>query len=984
MPLSESILNEIERCVINCQPKDCLKRIKSLPKEEVSDLRPLTLKAKPSVLSWNEQWEFKNGKPPSQKNNPLQIKLRNHSSYEDFESCYSYLAFATYTLSEIRKMPRDLHWNLGRDDVFELLAWLRPAWLQAIAKEQASVTLRYTVIKRFINKGIIEKAPNEGYATALIALPSSFYFKTAKEDFAAYLDENPDILTEDIWLLFQHDGTSDTNLNGTEKYGQDPWGKLFLSKSQTGEIDRQRLLKACCEALARDFVQMRSGWFSRFHERLEPTTDEKALLIDEYYLLLGSTIGPTVTFALKQLKELQKAGRLESDRLLNEIPPSLGASKTVTLNLALDLVFNIAKAEPSKVELCALAASQALMPEAQAGQKKVLRIFNLLKNTIPESISGELALYAENFAPSLTQDFEKFLDPQDVEVTATDFEEETVEIEPILSDSNRIPECTSLEDWIYLGTEIVEGTRNVAKVEQWLRGFGIYVIGAEKSAREAAAPLLKRVRQNAGRDFHLPIQMLFDLVQSIECQQPIDRTDWLADKPVKIGVFQGKDHFREPPEDLMALFLQMRFRELRDKPRQGVPFKNLSFPTHYPYWIDPAILVRRLNEYENENRTPDLTDFVLALARLAPEGRDAASEQALHLTSEHGRILCYALSGVAKGEMTIPAAWVTAGRTYSPDRGLTELAHLDLPAGPGISQPPRYTFEASKEKKTGQHETWYSYSWRVQITPERTSDIPLHYIYSSAISRSDALEKGYSWMNDTPSLINWKLSMTPNDQSGIYYKALRPLMLNVQYTDVGSQAYRCYVEDMIHSHAEFAKATTTAWALSIYSADRTCRDLAQEAFLTAFKANRFHREHAIEAFGFMFKSGVIMLSRIHPILSTTARVDQLAGLELTSVLLHAAESIETEILAQFGKFLEVCYEVLLLNKQKLSDRIGSNFLQGISQKGKADKAAKRIQALTFKALRSTGDPKGIYSYLSTTLNVQLPFRSQPAVDLILS
>ena len=68
-----------------------------------------------------------------------------------------------------------------------------------------------------------------------------------------------------------------------------------------GEIDRNRLLDASLEALARDFSQYRAGWFSRFHEYMEPNFEERAARTEHYLGLLASPIPPTVAFAVKAL-----------------------------------------------------------------------------------------------------------------------------------------------------------------------------------------------------------------------------------------------------------------------------------------------------------------------------------------------------------------------------------------------------------------------------------------------------------------------------------------------------------------------------------------------------------------------------------------------------------------------------------------------------------------------------------------------------------
>ena len=55
-----------------------------------------------------------------------------------------------------------------------------------------------------------------------------------------------------------------------------PGATSFRSSRPRDPAMRQRLLDASLAALARDFSTYRAGWFSRFHESLAPTDDERA------------------------------------------------------------------------------------------------------------------------------------------------------------------------------------------------------------------------------------------------------------------------------------------------------------------------------------------------------------------------------------------------------------------------------------------------------------------------------------------------------------------------------------------------------------------------------------------------------------------------------------------------------------------------------------------------------------------------------------
>ena len=101
---------------------------------------------------------------------------------------------------------------------------------------------------------------------------------------------------------------------------------------------RERLLDVSLAALARDFATYRAGWFSRFHESLVPTDEERAQRTDAYLGLLRSSVGPTVSMAIAALVKIDGAGRLPADDLLGRIGPVLGDGPAGTAKAALGLV----------------------------------------------------------------------------------------------------------------------------------------------------------------------------------------------------------------------------------------------------------------------------------------------------------------------------------------------------------------------------------------------------------------------------------------------------------------------------------------------------------------------------------------------------------------------------------------------------------------------------------------------------------------------
>ena len=90
--------------------------------------------------------------------------------------------------------------------------------------------------------------------------------------------------------------------------------------------------------MLRDFIQFRAGWFSRFHEALEPSYNERKEREETYLKLLGSSIPPTVSFALKALKQIQAKLPIKGEYLDRYLAPALAARSKSSAMTALALV----------------------------------------------------------------------------------------------------------------------------------------------------------------------------------------------------------------------------------------------------------------------------------------------------------------------------------------------------------------------------------------------------------------------------------------------------------------------------------------------------------------------------------------------------------------------------------------------------------------------------------------------------------------------
>src|SRR5207245_2116132 len=118
------------------------------------------------------------------------------------------------------------------------------------------------------------------------------------------LRDDPELLTSEIWRIFELDPLERTLLPPGEVDNRWSWAHALSELSREGRLDRERLLTAPLEALRRGLHPKNTGWFHKFHEHLQPTLAERGKRQALYMDLLGHSVPAVAGFALAALAEL--------------------------------------------------------------------------------------------------------------------------------------------------------------------------------------------------------------------------------------------------------------------------------------------------------------------------------------------------------------------------------------------------------------------------------------------------------------------------------------------------------------------------------------------------------------------------------------------------------------------------------------------------------------------------------------------------------
>ena len=236
-------------------------------------------------------------------------------------------ALATGTLDQLQMLgstgvpPAEL--ALG------ILAAGRPGWTQAWLERLALGD--WTLLDGLVGAGLAEVSP-----CVVVALPGILMRSAPRDVPLDRLIEGRTWVIDSIWQLFEIEGSGSSSLAACDKYApknsERTFALAFELLASRGVLDRQRLLDCSLDALTRGFSAFRSGWFSRFHERLAPTLGERAARESRYLNLLAAPVPATVTLAIDAVQALLSARRISPALVAAALragpePPSATARK---------------------------------------------------------------------------------------------------------------------------------------------------------------------------------------------------------------------------------------------------------------------------------------------------------------------------------------------------------------------------------------------------------------------------------------------------------------------------------------------------------------------------------------------------------------------------------------------------------------------------------------------------------------------------------
>jgi hypothetical protein len=496
-------------------------------------------------------------------------------------------------------------WNERFFDAFDLL---EPAAVRSlVANLNEAHGWRTVLAHRLVAQGLVERPDSDDYILALIGAPRWITYRN--DALLRLIEVDPGLLDGPLLRLFEVEGTGDTNMSSIEKYTSEDssWSTAFLELVRRGQLSRATLIEKTLATLEQDWPQFRAGWFSRFHDRLEPSIDELIPLRERYLGLLHSRIPPTVTLALSVLGSLLKHDKVDAEPLMDALVPVVSSSLKGQVDAALKLLDVLVQRRPGLAHAASAIAHHALVHPAPDVHKKVLA--RLAAWGCDENTRQALAAMVPHISAVCRDTLIALAGTVQIAQTGDvpDAEVERGLLSP-LAPSRRLRTIEGIDELIQTIAYVLENDHDIDEFERVLDGLGRYS-ALVVSQPQRFTPVVKRALKVATGERPIA-SALARLLISIAGQIPVATAD----------------DDRSAGSELMC-----RIRDLSALMLKHTEVTPLSCATHRRGFIDPEIFVQRLNAHQGAGVVSSLHEQVRALLRLAPGRHTVALAHALEL-----------------------------------------------------------------------------------------------------------------------------------------------------------------------------------------------------------------------------------------------------------------------------------------------------------------------------------------------------------------
>lgn len=880
------------------------------------------------------------------------------------------------------------------DDAYRILVTRKPEFLNEWAEWICELRNEWPLVRRLIREGLCRKPDSDNYTLLLITNLCAFH--ESKRTIYDALVDDPDLLRDDIWRVFEVEGDSSSSLAGRDKYTKRPentWAHALLQLAKENKLPRGRLLDASLDALARDFGTFQAGWFSRFHEALEPTLPERAELAQAYLALLGSRVAPTVSFALKAILQLTNNNLVEPAAVLASVTPALTNRHKGTVLSALQLLDQVSKQNPKLHPQIGIVLAEALLHTSPDVHKKAIdmlargqepisndlaqvlrerldhvaasqrtRLLTLLSSdssvqqakdetTPPDADENELRQRAAALVPKWRKlagvdRLLASLDSGQSDLAGLDFDPMDI---PRLDPEKRLAPIETIDELIDDCAHVLENPDHATDLERVFDGISRLCAERPSDFDARTGPLRKRTRDRMAQTYAAPFWGFGPLVDLGGLVLA-----WLSGELVmatKTGVYEYDKNFdlyqleggKEPIKlrvsrhPTVARFQSQRVLEIAQRCIAGHAAPLLAAPTHQGGWIEPSVLVERAIARQGLAATVDRLDQIQALLRLPPDGRALARKAAGKVRGEFGQALRYALGGDESIGADVPL-WIAASRARHPFDTDEQLQKTHPGLGPNAAEAARYQPQVQPIPNDSLHRKQLC----MEVMPAWPKSVGVDVITVMLTPKTRAAGSWHLESRQSAEELHGMLLIWPIQREAWFGAWAQTFANNLDWWEA-AWGHRVFLEPLLDPDVPLGPMARLLLALGLAAKEPGESSLATDALIAAIDDARFDADRFGETLAYLWP--MLKAARLAKTLGQAARVSRLHQHLICRALQASLRGDPTAAPRDLSAVLELLKESLIEGGEGITNSDARLYLKTIKASGKTARLVRDILGL---------------------------------------
>ncbi|WP_316784969.1 DUF6493 family protein [Pedobacter frigiditerrae] len=819
----------------------------------------------------------------------------------------------------------DLFGNVTDPLILEIIKWANPSWIAEYLLEHTKKNewrrFNYPTLRLLENEQLIVHHP-ELFAICIAGFNEHFG-KQKTRDFIRNITNDPLAYERDIPELFNYE----TDLHNhhfrddkDEPYNAyNTWEIIFNTLLQVSKINRNYFIEQVLLIQTKDWNSNLRSFFRKRLSDIQPTPEELIVYQESLFSCLHNAMPPVINFAVEQIKNIHEHPKFDANSFLDWIEPvMMSADNKAAIKNGLLILEKLNKQYPKlNKKITNLIADVFVVPDMnlqERATKTLLKIASIKDKNLQEKLAGYAPLMQGNISSSLSDFLSKEVTNSSTNEAESYFfksQEEKVLTTPIEPPKN-------WNDILYLFGKFI-ASDDVAHSEILVNAF---IMQTNLFPIDYSAQLQPYKKQLENKYFN----NVFKAYVSVFLEQKIE--NYNTAYRVKISQYHK----------IKTLLLGKEMLEAADdRMRRQLKAPLLSFPTHYPHWVAPKVLIERLITRQQYNETLNRLDLSIAISRMPRENIDEAIPLLDQLTGEIKEVMAFCLgitrnvsikssslfnklftkiSGPSPDDLS--HVWAIAARTYYPDEIFkefeqTHLKDLDFAVAPFKPKPTikeqwnEYMNYTTKKKE--RTPSWYELNF--DLSAYKLA--PSHYLFAQDLYGS---KKSWDYQLNEGDVYYWN-SVMPQHNDALCYFLLRGSCMNA---NGGSLELKGFLNVINAAGFQFSEISMLVFACSFFQEKKEIRIMAAEVLINLIEKRSIDINMLAVKIAYLSSNKYGVFSRLIESLATlkdVSAVHNSAFLQLMEYTFNYLD-IQDKLPTNFKRLVEHYVDLLYRTNQKPS------------------------------------------------------------------